>query len=191
MVEAYQAGNPAPNGMLRSIQRWSNHIIPFRMTGNKSISALMGQYLLLVVVFQLIWPQATYIECITFIANKSNDARVSLEKDVSKALKKLGYTMKVTSTVAYQAFTERNLNCPHLYWTRPWLLGIHGTPRRFFIDADEFGLHLNSANIKYGSSPWGMKIHKPGNYNRGTFKSTILLAVETGDPTIPRVLLDW
>jgi hypothetical protein len=34
------------------------------------------------------------------IANKSNNARVFLEKDVSKALIILGYTMKVTSTVA-------------------------------------------------------------------------------------------
>jgi hypothetical protein len=54
MVGAYQAGNPTPNGMLRSIQRWTNHIIPFRITGHKPISALMGQYLLLLVVFKLI-----------------------------------------------------------------------------------------------------------------------------------------
>jgi hypothetical protein len=53
------------------------------------------------------------------------------------------------------------------------------------IDADEFGLHLNSANRKYGSSPWGMRIRKPGNYDRGTFKLTIILAVETGDSAIP------
>ena len=70
---------------------------------------------MVLVVFKLIWPQASSIECIAFIANKSNNARVFLAKDVSKALKKLGYTMKVTCTVAYQAFTERNLNCCHLY----------------------------------------------------------------------------
>ena len=29
-----------------------------------------------------------------------------------------------------------------------------------------------------------MQIHKPGNYDRGTFKLTIILAVETGDPDI-------
>jgi hypothetical protein len=29
MVGAYQAGNPAPNGMLRSIQHWTNRTIPF------------------------------------------------------------------------------------------------------------------------------------------------------------------
>ena len=57
--------------------------------------------------------------------------------------------MKVTSTVAYQAFTERNLTRRRLYWTMPWPIGIHGIPRRLLIDADEFGLHLNDANRKY------------------------------------------
>jgi hypothetical protein len=164
LVEAYQAGNLAPNGVLRSIQYWKNRTISFQMTRNKPILALTGQYLLLLVVFKLIWPQATYIKCIAFIANKFINARVFLEKDVSKALRKLGYTMKVMSTIAYQAFTERNLNHRHLYWTWPWPLGIHGTPR------DEFRMHLNSANRKYSSSPWGMKIRKPGNYDRGTLR---------------------
>ncbi len=49
-----------------------------------------GQYLPLLVVFKLIWPQATYIECTAFIANKSNDARVFSKKDVSKALRNFG-----------------------------------------------------------------------------------------------------
>ena len=185
MVEAYQAGNPAPKGMLKSIQRWVNRPIPYRMTGNKAVSGLSGQYLLLLVMFKLIWPQSTYCECIAFIANESDDARIFSEKDVSLALRKLGYAMKITSTVAYQAFTKRNIYRRRLYWTRPWPLGIHRIPRRLLIDADEFGLHLNSANRKYGSSPRGMKIRKPGNYDRGTFKLTIILAVETGDPAIP------
>jgi transposase len=30
-----------------------------------------------------------------------------------------------------------------------------------------------------------LKIRKPGNYDRGTFKLTIILAIETGDPDIP------
>ncbi len=115
MVWAYQAGNPTPDGMLRSIQRRTNRTNPFQISGQKPISTLTGQYLLLLVVFKLIWPQRTYIECIPFIAKKSNDARVFLEKDVSNALRKLGYTMKVMSTAAYWAFTERNLNCHCLY----------------------------------------------------------------------------
>jgi hypothetical protein len=31
IVEAYQAGCPAPEGMLRSIQRWVKHLIPYRI----------------------------------------------------------------------------------------------------------------------------------------------------------------
>ncbi len=186
ILDGYQAGNPAPEGMLRIVQRWAvNGVVLLRMTGNKSSSALSGQYLLLLVIFKLIWPQSTYCECIAFISNESDDARIFSEKDVSRALMKLGYTMKVTSTVAYQAFTQRNLNRRRLYWTRPWPLGIHGIPRRLLIDANEFGLHLNSANRKYGSSPCGLKIRKPGNYDRVTFKLTIILAVENGDPEIP------
>ncbi len=57
--------------------------------------------------------------------------------------------------------------------------------RHQLIDVDEFGLHLSEANRKYGSTPIGLKIRKPGNYDCGTFKLTIILAVETGDPDIP------
>jgi hypothetical protein len=38
---------------------------------------------------------------------------------------------------------------------------------------------------KYGSSTSGMKICKPGNYDRGVFKLTIILTLETEDPAIP------
>jgi hypothetical protein len=120
-----------------------------------------------------------------FIANQMDDAKVFLEQDVSLALQKLGYTMKVTLTMAYQAFTERNLLRRQLFWMWPWPVGIHGILRRQLIDADEFGLHLNAANRKYGSSPHGIKIRKPGNYNRGSFKLTIILAVEAKNPAIP------
>ena len=61
---------------------------------------------------------------------------------------------------------------------------MNGFPRQHLIDADEFGLHLNAANSKYGLAPRGMRIRKPGNYDRGTFKLTIILAVEAGDPAI-------
>jgi hypothetical protein len=176
--------------MLSSVKRWNrNGIVPLRMTGNKPSSALSGQYLLLLVVYKLIWPQSTLYECIAFIANETEDARIFSQDDVSKALVKLGYTMKVTSTVAYQAFTQQNLDRRRLFWTQPWPVGIHGIPRRQLIDADEFGMHLNAANRKYGSSPKGLKIRKPGNYDRGTFKLTIILAVETGDPAVPDGLI--
>ncbi len=58
-------------------------------------------------------------------------------------------------------------------------------PRRSLIDIDEFGLHLNAA----GSSLRGLKICKPGNYDRGMFKLTIILAVEAGDPAVANGLV--
>ena len=55
VVEAYRAGNPAPEGMRTSVWRWmQNGIVPLRMMGNKPSSALSGQYLLLLVMFKLI-----------------------------------------------------------------------------------------------------------------------------------------
>jgi hypothetical protein len=78
MVEAYQAGNPAPPRMLRNVQRWISHPVPYRMTGNKASSKLSGQYLLLLGMFKLIWLQSNYFECIAFIANETAVSMVLL-----------------------------------------------------------------------------------------------------------------
>ena len=185
MLEYHNAGRPVPLSLMRSVRRWARNLIPRRMTGNKSRSELSGNYLFLLVLFKMTWPHSSYYECIAFIANETNDAKIFNEMAISRALRKLGYTTKITSTVAYQAFTTRNLIRRQQFWNEPWPVGIHGTPRQRVIDADEFGLHLNAANKKYGSSPKGLAIRKPGNYDRGDFKLTILLAVETGDPAIP------
>ena len=152
-----------PPRMRRSIQRWAHNTIPRRKTGNKSNSELSGHYLFLLVLFKMIWPQANYYECIAFIANETPNAKIFNQKAVSRALRRLGYTRKVTSTVAYQALTDRNLRRREMFFTRQWPYGIMGTPRRRLIDIDEFGLHLNAANRKYGSSPVGLKIRKPGH----------------------------
>ena len=80
------------------------------MTGNKPRSELIGEYLFLLVRFKMIWPHSSYYECIAFIANESDDARIFSLMAVSRALIKLGYTTKITSTVAYQAFTTREIS---------------------------------------------------------------------------------
>ena len=63
----------------------------------------------MLVLFEFIWPQATYLECIVFVADESTSARIFNENAVDNALRRVGYTYEVTSTVAYQAFTERNI----------------------------------------------------------------------------------
>jgi hypothetical protein len=120
---------------------------------------------------------------------KAHVVKIFNKMNISRALCGLGYTSKVTSTVAYQAFTQQNLLCWLLFWNEPWPIGIHRTPRRRLIDIDKFGLHLNATNKKYRSSPHGLKICKPGNYDRGIFKLMIILAVEAGDPAVANGLV--
>jgi hypothetical protein len=185
ILENYHARPPVLESLMRSVKHWVKGHIPRRMTGNKSRSELIGHYLFLLVLFKMIWPHSSYYKCITFIANEMDDAKIFNEMAVSRALRKLGYTAKITSAVANQVFTTRNLICRQQFSNELWPVGIHGTPRQRIIDADEFGLHLIAANKKYGSAPRGLEIRKPGNYDRGNFKLTILLAVEMGDPAIP------
>ncbi len=157
MVELRESGNPVPQTMIRSIRRWARRIVSHRMTGNKPNVGFTGEYLFLLVLFKLVWPHSRYYECIAFIANEADVVKIFNENNISRALRGLVYTSKVTSTVTYQAFTQRNLLRRRLLWNEPWLIGIHGMPRRSLIDIDELGLHMNAANKKYGSSPRGLK----------------------------------
>ncbi len=54
MVELRKSGNPVPQTMIRSIQRWARCIVPHRMTGNKPNVGLTGEYLFLLVFFKLV-----------------------------------------------------------------------------------------------------------------------------------------
>jgi hypothetical protein len=184
ILENHHAGCPVPESFMSSVNCWVKVHIPHRMTGNKSRSKLSDHYLFLLVLFKMIWPHLSYYKCIAFIANKTDNAKIFNEIAISRALRKLGYMAKITTTVAYQAFTTRNLIRCRQFWNEPWPVGIHGTPRQQIINVDKFGLHLNAANKKYGSAPSGLEIRKPGNYDRGNFKLTILLAVKMGDPAI-------
>jgi hypothetical protein len=68
--EQVEAGHPVPSRIVRSIQRWiRDGIGPLRQTGNKGSYELLGEHLLLLVLFKLIWPHAINIECSVFIAN--------------------------------------------------------------------------------------------------------------------------
>ena len=127
MVEAYRNYHHVPPLMIRSIQRWVHCLMPHQMTGNKPQSYLSGEHLLLLVYYKMIWPQASYFECIVFIANESSDSRIFNKMSISRALCSLGYTRKVTSTVAYQALTERNLFRSRILLDEPWPIGVNGS----------------------------------------------------------------
>ncbi len=69
-------------------------------------------------------------------------------------------------------------------------MGIHGKARKRLININKFEMHLNGANKKNRSSPWGLKICKPGNYDRVMFILTIILSVEAGDPAVANGLVE-
>ena len=125
--DSFLNGRFVPRHVVRSIYRWIQRMFPFRMTGNLPQRDLSGEYLFLLVLYKFVWPHASYLECIAFIANESADAKIFDKTAVSKALHWLGYTQKVTSTVAYQAFTEDNMLCRHLFWMEPYPFGVQGT----------------------------------------------------------------
>ena len=60
ILENYQASCPIPASLTRSVGRWASHIVPWRMTGNKPMSELSGEYLFLLVLFKMIWPHSSY-----------------------------------------------------------------------------------------------------------------------------------
>ncbi len=146
ILENYHARHPVRDCLMRSVRRWLKGRIPCRMTGNKSRSESSGHYLFLLVLFTMILPHLSYDECIAFIANKMDNAKIFNEIAVNRALRKLGYTTKINSMVTCQAFTTRNLICCQQFWNEPWPVGVYETLRQRIIDADDFRLHLNAAN---------------------------------------------
>ena len=74
LVNLYQDGSQVPKSMVRSIQRWmKDGVEPKRQTGNKRKTVITGEHLFLLASFQLIWPQATRVECSAFVALYSVD----------------------------------------------------------------------------------------------------------------------
>ena len=66
LINEFLNGLAVPQSVVRSIYRWMGRIFHFRMTGNRPQCGLSGNYLLLLVVYKLVWPHATYFECIAF-----------------------------------------------------------------------------------------------------------------------------
>jgi len=178
-----QAGLDPIVASQRSISRWmTERLIPYRMTGNKNQSKLVGSDSLLLVIFLIIHPKASLDEMATFIYNEGGG--LYSRQDLSKRLKALKVTRKVGSTEAYQAFLPHNIWRCDMFWSRSPPLGIVTIPRRRHIDADEFGMEMNRCNDKRGYSLSCFRVRSPGHYER-TQKLTVLFAIEPGCPRLP------
>jgi len=178
-----QAGLDPMVASQRSISRWmTERLTPYRMTGNKSQTKLVGADLLLLAIFIIIYPKATLDEMATFIYNKGGG--LYSRQDMSRRLRGLRVIRKVGSTEAYQAFTPRNIWRCDMFRSRPPPLGIVTVERRTMIDADEFAMEMNKCNSKRGYSLSCFRVRSPGHYER-TQKLTVLFAIEPGDSRLP------
>ena len=158
-----QAGLDPIVASQRSISRWmTERLIPYRMTGNKNQSKLVGSDSLLLVIFLIIHPKAHLDEIATFIYNEGGG--LYSRQDLSKCLKALKVTYKVGSTEAYQAFLPHNIWRCDMFWSRSPPLGIVTIPRRKHIDTDEFGMGMNRCNDKRGYSLSCFRVRSPGHY---------------------------
>ena len=52
------------------------------------------------------------------------------------------------------------------------------------IDCDEMALVISDANENYGHAVKNLRVCKIGNYDRGEFKVTIIMAIEAGNPDL-------
>ena len=149
-------------------------------TGNHAPEVLRGEHRFWLVLYRLVYPKASADEVRGFISRESSDHAVFTRDQVGRAEKELGFTTKRASTQAFQAFTEENVRIHRWFWTRPWPLGVVGTPRARLCDVDEFGLWLEKCNRSYGKSPRGLSCSEPGKYGHGDKFSVILAVMPDG-----------
>ena len=170
MVAMHNAGRQVPERLRSSLYRWRRRIVPYRQTGNKASRSMNGEARFLLVLYKKVYPEAQHEEASAFIANESMDGRVYSPSEISRALKDLEMTRKAASTTACQAFSPRCMRLFDELWTLPYPLGVIGTPCCRFIDVDEFGLCIESANRNFGHNLKGLRVRKMGNYGRGEVK---------------------
>lgn len=180
-LQNWQTGLPI-NVSRASISRWLVRIHPYRQTGNKERSQIVGIDLLQLINFIIAYPDATIDEMIVFMYNQGGE--LYSRKVVSQRLKELDIMKKKASIEAYQAQRQHVQFRVELFFNEPLPLGIRDVPRRRIVDFDEFGVTLEKCNRTGG---WRLKVHrvrKDGHYHHGS-KITCIFAIEPGDPNVP------
>jgi hypothetical protein len=180
-LESFDAGE-AIDVSLASIYRWADCLEPFRQTGNRERTMIVGVDLLDLVTYITTWLDATLDEMAVFIYNEGGG--LYSRQAISKCLEELDITKKKASTEGYQTQQPDVQFCVWGFWNCPPPLCIFQVPRRRLIDVDEFGATFERCNRTGG---WAMKllrIRKDGHYHH-SMKITVIFAIELGDPALP------
>ena len=84
----------------------------------------------------------------------------------TKAETRLGLTKKSGSTTAYQAYLPINLQKRWMYWNLPYPFGIADIRVEDFIDLDECGLFVDTADKSICKAFVGNRVRQEGNYQK-------------------------
>ena len=176
---------PSARTLRRWRQQWTQrgHIRRFRRTGNNRAVVLRGNDLVYLAIYRTIFPKAKTPEINAFIGrmNFGNPAQRFYTIDqIKRAEDRLGLSMKVGSTTAYQAFKPINVAKRHDYWNREFPFGMANIRRQDIIDLDEAGVFVETADRKYGKCEVGRRVKQAGPYSKGV-KLNIIMAI-SGDP---------
>ena len=167
----------------RTIRRWEERSIPYRMAGGPQRDSLTGADQLLLTICIFIYPDASSDEIANFIFSNGGD--VYSRPQITERCTDLSYTRKRGSRESYDAFSPTSLRRLTWYKTLPPPLGVHAVPIHQLIDIDETGFYLKSCSSKYGRSNKTCRVRYPAHYKRNEPKINVILACESGNQNIP------
>ena len=138
-VSRYQSGLPPLVASRMSIRRWIGRLRPFRRSGNKKRSKLVGIDVLNLALFLIAHPDAMGEEICTYLYNEGADELFSLST-LYQRMKELGYSKKFASVEAYQASRSDVVWKEYCFFNLGLPAGINGVPRCKFMDVDKFAM---------------------------------------------------
>jgi hypothetical protein len=153
---------------------------PYRQTGNRPRTTVVGVDSLNLVTYITTWPDATLNEMVAFIYNKGGGGYLLLPGNIQLP-KGSRLTQKKASTEGYQTQWPDVKFCVWSFWSCPHPAGVLGMPRRKLIDFNKFGVSLEKCNRMGG---WAVKVlcvRKDRHYHNGV-KINVIFAIEPGDP---------
>ena len=123
--EKFHSGQKIQVSLL-SIYRWDVHPGPYRQTGNRPRTTVVGVDLLNLVTYITAWPDTTLDEMAAFIYNKGGNLYSC--QAISNRLTDLDVTRKKVSTEEYQTQRPDVEFCAWSFWNCPPPAGVLGVP---------------------------------------------------------------
>ena len=167
------------------LQAALGRVLPCRRTGNREPTRMIGQDLVYLAIYRLVYMKALIAEINAFLytVNIGNPFfAFYAPSQISNAEALIGLSRKKGSTTAYQALFPVNLEKRWNYWNYPYPLGIADIHRSRVIDLDECGMFLETtANRSIGKAYKGLRVRDVGPYQKSE-KWNLLLAVCGEDP---------